>query len=113
MSSWFRIDLGDAMLAVEALSDLKIRLSDVYAVAGRPATMLALYRHESEGLHCSLILYLTNEFQRAAALENAAPCSIPLLADSAFLAGNQSPSATQKAARQYNNRRSFTLNGKQ
>lgn len=99
VSSWFKVDLGDAMLAVEALSDLKVRLSDIYIAAGRPGTMLALYRHESEGLHCSIVVYLTDELQRAAVLEDAPRCSIPPLSDSAFLAGNESYISTTATPR--------------
>ncbi|MDX2465418.1 MAG: hypothetical protein QNK31_13020 [Porticoccus sp.] len=89
MQSWFKVKLGDAMLANESLLHLKANLSNVYEVKGRAERMLAIYRHESEELHCNLVVYLTTEFQDAARLENAIRCNIPPLSDSSFLAGNK------------------------
>lgn len=96
MPSWFRVNLGDAMLANEALSDLKTYLSHVYEVAGKPESMLAIYRHESAGLHCNLIAYLTTELQSAAMLEDALSCNIPPLSDSGFLAGDEARMSEKK-----------------
>lgn len=90
MSNWFKINLGDAMLAHEALLELKNFLSNVYEVEGREEGMLALYRHESAGLHCSVIVYLTRKFQQVAMLKNALSCDAPPLCDSSFLAGDKS-----------------------
>jgi hypothetical protein len=89
MHSWFKLNLGDAMLANEALSDIKACLSTVYEVEGRPECMLAIYRHESERLHCNLVVYLTAELQHAAMLDDVVSCNIPLLSDSGFLAGDK------------------------
>lgn len=46
MHNWFKVNLSDAMLANEALLQLKARLSEVYEIEGRPESMLAIYRHE-------------------------------------------------------------------
>ena len=89
MQNWFKVKLGDAMLANESLLHLKANLSNVYEVKGRAERMLAIYRYESEELHCNLVVYLTTEFQDAARLENAIRCNIPPLSDSSFLAGNK------------------------
>jgi hypothetical protein len=69
MSHWFKINLGDAMLATVALDQIARQLKDVYEKNAKPETMLAIYRHESLGLHCSLMVYLTAEFQALAQLE--------------------------------------------
>jgi hypothetical protein len=89
MSSWFKINLGDAMLANEVLAEIKTSLSNVYEQAEKSEDMLAIYRHESAGLHCSLVVYLTSEFQRTAMLENTQRCNPPPLSDSGFLAGHK------------------------
>lgn len=89
MDHWFKLDLGDAMFANNALLDIKAHLSNVYEINSKPINMLAIYRHESKGLHCSLIVYLTTEFQQLAMLDNTISCNIPPLSDSGFLAGDE------------------------
>ena len=89
MHTWFKINLGDAMLANESLSDLKVRLTRVYEVAGRPECMLAIYRHETAGLHCNVVVYLTRKFQEAARLDDAVSCNIPPFIDSGLLVGDK------------------------
>lgn len=89
MHSWLKLNLGDAMLAGDALAELKTRLTTVYDNEGQPNSMVALYRHESSGLHCNLVVYLTAPFQQAAGLENTVICQTPALADSGFLSGNR------------------------
>lgn len=90
MQHWVRLSLGDAMLSVDAMSKVQLYLTEIYEQANMSEQMLALYRHESSGLHCSVALYLTTEFQHAALLNNAVKCHCPPLADSEFLAGNES-----------------------
>lgn len=89
MTSWYRKNLGDAMLASEALSVIETHLANVYDVNSKPESWLAIYRHESQGLHCSVIVYLTESFQQLAKLECAISCQAPPLSDSAFLAGDE------------------------
>lgn len=96
MADWFKIDLGDAMLAHESLLDLKIFLSHIYEVEGSPEGMLAIYRHESAGLHCSVIVYVTTKFQQTAQLKNALTCDAPPLLDSGFLAGDSTLKSESK-----------------
>ena len=90
MNHWVKVDLGDAMLANEALESIKAQLANIYEKSGKPDDMLAIYRHESKGLHCSIVLYLTTQFQQLAALEHTLNCGKPSLSDSGFLAGNES-----------------------
>jgi len=89
ITSWFKINLGDAMLADEALSQMKIVLSNIYEEEGRTEGMLAIYRHESAGLHCSVVVYLTTEFQKIAKVKDALSCDAPPLSDSGFLSGDR------------------------
>ncbi|MDF3127636.1 hypothetical protein P0Y35_00360 [Kiritimatiellaeota bacterium B1221] len=89
MQNWVQVDLGDAMLANEALAALKEKLTVLYQKEGCPDGMIAVYRHESGELHCRLLVYLTSAFQAVAALENAQACGLPAVADFGFLAGNE------------------------
>lgn len=89
MASWYCKNLGDAMLANEALTTIQTHLANVYAASSKPKNWLAIYRHESQGLHCSVIIYLTDDFQYYALLDNTKSCIEPLLSDSAFLAGDE------------------------
>ncbi|MFQ3261656.1 hypothetical protein [Reinekea sp.] len=89
MSDWYKIDLGDAMMAAMALDEIAIQLTDIYNKNSKPENMVAIYRHESLGLHCSLMVYLTETFQVIAQYSDATKINyIPEL-DSGFLAGNK------------------------
>ena len=85
----FKIDLGDAMLAEQALTELKPVLSDIYIRAPKPQSMWAFYRHESVGMHCHLMLYLSAELQAKAGLDKVLLCTRPTLLDACFLLGEQ------------------------
>ena len=51
--------------------------------------MWAFYRHESVGIHCHLMVYLSAELQAKAGLNNVLVCNRPLLTDACFLLGEQ------------------------
>ncbi|UZE95027.1 hypothetical protein [Alkalimarinus alittae] len=89
MNSWFTVDLGDALLSHSRLDELQSTLSEMYEQAGRPANMVAFYRHQSTGLHCHLILFLTSEFQRIAMLDHAVQCYAPNASGLSYLAGDR------------------------
>jgi hypothetical protein len=89
MYKWFKVNLGDAMLATRALAELEVQLSNIYAADDKPTNMLAVYHHASKGMHCSVIVYLTATFQRSVLLKSAISCEVPLMADMGFLAGNK------------------------
>jgi hypothetical protein len=88
MSGWYVVNLGDALLSQSMLSELKLQLTQVYEREGKPGDLVALYRHESQGLHCDIKIYLTAEFQRVAKLPDAVSCTEPGYSDTGFLAGN-------------------------
>lgn len=89
MSAWFSVNLGDAMLSQPTLDELQGYLSDVYEQSGCPSTMTALYQHQSSGLHCQLILFLTSEFQQVAKVKQAVKCNLPPVQSMSYLAGFQ------------------------
>jgi len=89
MNKWFKVDLGDAMLATKLATDIEAKLLHIYEMHNKPSNMLAVYRHESKGMHCHLIVYLTLAFQQSAFLDGALGCGQPPMMDSSFLAGNK------------------------
>lgn len=88
MTNWVSINLGDALLADYQLIKLQKNLVDLYHRHGRPNSFAAYYRHESNGLHCYIRVFLTLEFQYVTKLQNTAQCEPPELNDLSFLVGN-------------------------
>ena len=75
-------------MSQSTLHGLKLELTRIYEREGKPEEMVALYRHESQDLHCDLKVFLTAEFQRAAKLAQAVTCTEPDFDNTGFLAGN-------------------------
>ena len=88
MSAWFTKNLGDAMLAGEALAQLE---SDFLAAYGKPdrSDKIAVFiRHESEGhLHCEVKAYLSPGAADLAKAIDATPCARPARDGLSMLAG--------------------------
>lgn len=62
MCSWFTKNLGDAMLAGEALAKIEEDFLSIYGKENRPESAAIFIRHESKGhLHCEVKVYLTPE----------------------------------------------------
>ena len=87
--SCYKIDLGDAMLADQSLAELKQVLTDIFIGAHKPLTMWACYRHETVGMHCHLMLYLSVELQAKAGLDKVLLCTRPTLLDACYFLGEQ------------------------
>lgn len=87
--SWFKVNLGDAMLAASKLDNLRVELTNIYNNAANKNNLLAVYRHENNGLHCDLIIYLTDELQQLANLDSATPCFHPDFSDTSSLINNE------------------------
>lgn len=84
MTGWYKLDLGDAMLADARLDEVKAQLSAV-CNAKEPAVLQALSRYESKGVHCHLILYITADLQDKALLVGATACEPPPINGCEFL----------------------------
>lgn len=86
MQSWFVLNAGDAMLAADALDEVRA----CFARAGPSARASAvLMRHESEGrLHCELKLYFPPELAALALGLGATRCAAPAPAGLGVLAGD-------------------------
>jgi len=88
MGSWFSKNLGDAMLAGEALARIERLFKVTYAKAGKPKGMALYIRHESEGhLHCEVIIYLSPASADVAREIDADSCGRPSSHGLGLLAG--------------------------
>ncbi|TOQ86985.1 hypothetical protein CGG85_23365 [Vibrio parahaemolyticus] len=85
---WFSVNLGDALISQSILSEYQCHLTKVYEQAGSPECLVAVFRHESQDLHCHTKLFLTSEFQQLAMLDGAVRCAKPSFDNSSYLAGN-------------------------
>ncbi|OIR05517.1 hypothetical protein GALL_122600 [mine drainage metagenome] len=78
MSAWFTKNLGDAMLAGEALAQLEALFLSTYGISGDSGQMAIFVRHESEGrLHCELKAYFPPAAIALAKTVDADPCARP------------------------------------
>jgi hypothetical protein len=88
MSDWFTKNLGDAMLAGEALDHVKALFLSAYEKASSPNDMAMFVRHESEGrLHCEVIVYFSPSTSMVAKAVDAIPCNRPSVDSLGLLVG--------------------------
>lgn len=77
MTCWYVKNLGDAMLADHALSELQSAL-DAYRSDPMNEPFDVFIRHESDGrLHCELMVYLPPQARAFAAYIGASTCIVP------------------------------------
>ena len=77
-ADWYSKNLGDAMLAGEALALIETLFKAAYAKAGKPEGMALYLRHENEGrLHCEVIIYLSLPAADVAKEIDAESCEKP------------------------------------
>ncbi|QID17958.1 hypothetical protein G3580_10085 [Nitrogeniibacter mangrovi] len=83
--TWYVLNLGDAMLAGDAVD----RIQSLFEQwPSRPAGAAVFMRHESEGrLHCELRVYLPPAAAPLAQQLGATPCAPPDPGDLGVLAG--------------------------
>ncbi|MGD8941239.1 MAG: hypothetical protein PVJ72_17795 [Gammaproteobacteria bacterium] len=90
MNSWFAKNLGDAMLAGEALDYIKALFLSQYAKSDRAEELGLFVRHESEGrLHCEVKVYFSPASAVVAKAVGAAPCTKPSSDGLDLLAGSE------------------------
>ncbi|MDF1691364.1 MAG: hypothetical protein P1U47_03250 [Zhongshania sp.] len=88
LSNWFSKNLGDAMLASEAIASLENYFLTRYTDAKQPKDMAIFMRHESEGrLHCEVKVYFSPAAADIAKELNAEPCQKPYPNGLSLLAG--------------------------
>ena len=77
-NSWFTKNLGDAMLAGEALVQIEELFLSVYRKSDSPKKIAVFIRHESEGhLHCEVKAYFSPDAAMVARKLGADPCARP------------------------------------
>jgi hypothetical protein len=90
VKNWFSINLGDAMLAAEALECVETKFAAHYHRRETSNDTAIFTRHESEGqLHCDLIIYLSPALAELARELNAKTCKTPSPHSLSLLAGNK------------------------
>lgn len=86
--AWYRLNLGDAMLAEARLSEL----TDILASEPSGCKARVYWRHESEGqLHCDLVLYFPPGSAGQANIVGALPCADPGEGLEAIVLGGSGP----------------------
>lgn len=89
MNDWHVSNLGDAMLAHDALAAIQKRFDDAIRQRGSPAEMGLFVRHVSEGrLHCQVLVYFTPAASAIAREFDAVACARPASAGLDLLAGH-------------------------
>lgn len=77
------------MLSAGLLEQTESKILSAYTLAGRPATMAAFCRHESERrLHCEVVIYLSPCCRAVAKELNATPCGKPEKGGLSMLVGS-------------------------
>jgi len=89
MTTWFTSNLGDAMLAGEALDHIKALFLSAYEGVEDSKEMALFMRHESEGrLHCEVKLYFSPPAADVAKAVGAIACRKPASEGLSLLAGS-------------------------
>jgi len=89
MTGWFAKNLGDAMLATEALDQILASYAAIYDGAENRQSAAVFIRHESEGrLHCEVMAYFSPDAFRLAEAFDAVPCRRPSPGDLSLHAGH-------------------------
>ncbi|MCU4675105.1 hypothetical protein N7931_05610 [Catenovulum sp. 2E275] len=88
--NWYQLDLGDAMLAESELARLIPQLKACPKQSATPELCIAAYRHQSVGMHCHLILYITEAVKQSLVLVNPVKftrCNTPNYTDLTVIIG--------------------------
>src|SRR5512143_298353 len=89
MNTWFRLDLGDGMLADVPSEQVAEAFQPSFEAAGKPLEMAVFTRPESEGrLHCEVIAYFSPAAAKIALDFDAEPCEKPARSGLGLLAGD-------------------------
>ena len=90
MKSWYRVSLGDGMMAPLPTAEIEQAFLQVFAASGNLPEMAVFTRPESEGrLHCEVIAYFSPAAQELAEAFEAEPCEKPARVGLGLLAGGE------------------------
>lgn len=88
MQDWHVLNLGDPLLAEEAVQQIRQQFQIAYLKLQQPQDMAIFFRHEAEGrLHCELKIYFSPAAAAVANSLHASSCSRPLPHDLGLLSG--------------------------
>ena len=90
MKPWYRVSLGDGMIAPTPSAEIEEAFLQVFTAAGSPPKMAVFTRPESEGrLHCEVIAYFSPAASDVAEAFDAEPCEKPARMGLGLLAGSE------------------------
>ena len=90
MNPWFYKNLGDAMMAFEALGDIENQFHSTYRVDPCPKEVAVFIRYNSEGhLHCQVEVYFSPASVALARALDADPCTRPSTSGLNLLLGSE------------------------
>lgn len=75
--NWYRLELGDAVLAEEELADIRRQSEAEFERSGRPSGWSVYLAHVSGNLHCRVQLYFSPAAGDLARRLGAQPCNTP------------------------------------
>lgn len=86
--TWYRLNLGDPLLAEARQERVKQRIEADFTDIGQPEGFGLLARHESLSVHCELWLYFPPLTASIAREYGAEPCAVPARGGLTLLAGS-------------------------
>lgn len=90
MDKWYRLSLGDGMIAGSPSSEIEERFAQSFDAGGKRPEMAVFTRPESEGrLYCEVIAYFSPAARDLALEFDAEPCAKPERTGLALLAGEE------------------------
>ena len=90
METWYRLSLGDGIMAGTPSAEIEEKFVQAFHRSGRRSEMAVFTRPESEGrLYCEVIAYFSPAAQEVAIEFDAEPCAKPERTGLALLAGEQ------------------------
>lgn len=87
MTTWFKKELGDAVMAAPVLETLKEQHAAMYGVGGVESPPVFVRYDAGGGLHCEVTVYFSPAAAALAELSHAEACAAPVLTGASLLAG--------------------------
>ena len=76
-ASWYRLALGDGLLAITPLNAIEDAFAQLYPSADTPLDAAVFSLHRLDGLHCEMTLYFSPALAGLAQQFGAQPCQRP------------------------------------
>lgn len=90
MLNWFKLNIGDAILASDKLAQIEELILLKHQNSESDTEVVAYTRHESDGyLHCQVKVYFSPKASLIAKEFNATPCAKPSPNELSLLVGDE------------------------